>query len=162
MALIGEKNFTISQINGNGYGSTNNKVRPMSGNCDKLTISFPCTARTRQFNYYSQTSLLNTRVEFKSEKEHSPDESSDEEENDNLKTKYIHLKPDSTNELKPGSANGGTLQAKLGAKSTNNNDLLRKPSSSKEGNELGQPKHILYPREQINALLDWKKVRVKP
>lgn len=100
-------------------------------------------------------------MEFKSEKEHSPDDSSDEETNDNLKTKYIHLKPDPTNEPKQGNANGGTLQAILGAKSTNNNDLLRKPNSSKEGNELGQPKHMLYSREQINVLLDWKKVRVK-
>ena len=159
MALIGEKNFTISQINGNGYGSASNKVRKHTEQSRKSNL-FPCTACTLQFNYYSQTSILSTRVEFKSAKEHSPDESSDDEESDNLKTKYIHLKPDSANEAKPNGG-AGALQAKLAAKSTNNNDLLQKPTS-KDGNELGQPKFMLYPRERINTLLDWKKVKAKP
>ncbi|KAI2796749.1 Ubiquitin carboxyl-terminal hydrolase 42 [Blomia tropicalis] len=131
MALISDKKFAInSSTNGNGCQNNN------------------------QFNFFSQSSLLGSHIEFKSSKEHSDDSSGDEDISNKLKSKYKVLVPDS--EL----PNDNVKSKKL---CTNGGYMLNKPRPTttnkeinKDGNELGTPKYTLYSRDKID--LEWKKM----
>ena len=108
-----------------------------------------------QFNCFSQTSLLSTRIEFKSSKEHSSDSSEDEDISSRLKSKYHVLLPDTSSEKVKQFYSNGQLPA---IKQIKQSIDLAPESKEKDGNELGQPKIMLYSRERVNSILDWKRV----
>lgn len=107
-------------------------------------------------NFYSQTLLFNTKIDFKSEKDFDDEIDDDFSDCERIKKKYKVLSPDHRSQI---FSMNGFSSSSLKLKSPNKNGLENHHQNSRDDNQLGEPKRILYSPDKI--ILVWKKVTSK-
>ncbi|UXI14535.1 Down syndrome critical region protein 3-like protein [Sarcoptes scabiei] len=103
-------------------------------------------------NFYSQTLLFNTKIDFKSEKDFDDEIDDDFSDCERIKKKYKVLSPDHRSQI---FSMNGFSSSSLKLKSPNKNGLENHHQNSRDDNQLGEPKRILYSPDKI--ILVWKK-----